>query len=98
MLEDARNELATQGFVVHAPLRSWVGKRLREHRERLEAGERAAVAVYGVPDVWPAATARPSLTRLRDALDAYAVLDIDLDDAVSPSLRAWLAHNTLSPG
>ena len=98
MLDDRRNELAAQGFVVHAPLRSWIAKRLCEHRERLEAGERAAVAVYGVPDVWPSAAAWPSLTRLRDALDAYAVLDIDLEDAVSPSLRAWLARNTLSPG
>ena len=97
VLDGARNELAAQGFVVHTPLRAWLAQRLREQRERLEAGERAAVAAYGVPDVWPAAVAGSPLIRLRDALDAYAVLEVDLEDAVSPSLRAWLARNTLSP-
>lgn len=96
-LEGVRDDLATQGFVVHAPLRDWVAKRLRERRERLQPGEQAAVAHYGAPDVWPMATAWPPLAALRDALDAYAVLGVTLDDAVSPALQAWLARNTLSP-
>lgn len=95
ILDEARYELASQGFVVHAPMRTWIVRRLREQRERLHSGEQAAVAQYGVPDAWPAAAAWPPLARLRDALDAYAALGIDLDDAMSPSLHAWLARNTL---
>lgn len=96
-LDMARGELATQGFVVHAPLRAWVIQRLQAQRERLEAGEQAALAQYGAPDAWPAAVAWRPLAALRDALDAYAVLGVALDDAVSPALHAWLARNTLAP-
>ncbi|WP_299342266.1 GIY-YIG nuclease family protein [uncultured Pseudoxanthomonas sp.] len=95
ILDEARYELASQGFVVHAPMRAWIARRLREQRERLHSGEQAAVAHFGAPDAWPAAAAWPPLARLRDALDAYAALGIDLDDAMSPSLHAWLARNTL---
>jgi hypothetical protein len=96
-LDAARDGLAQEGFVVHAPLRAWVAHRLREQRERLEAGEQAAVAHYGAPDAWPAAIAWPPLAALRDALDAYALLGLALDDAVSPALQDWLRRNTLAP-
>jgi predicted GIY-YIG superfamily endonuclease len=95
-LEGARDDLVQQGFVVHVSLRDWVVRRLREHRELLESGERAATARFGPIDAWPAAVSDPSLSRLRDALDAYRVLEVDLDDAVSPGLLAWLGRNSLS--
>ena len=97
MLDGAREELAEQGFVVHLPVRSWIAQRLRERRDRLDASEQAAVARYGAPDAWPSAAAWPPLAALRDAFDAYAVLGVPLDDAVSPALQAWLARNTLAP-
>lgn len=96
-LDEARETLGAQGFVVHAPLRAWAARRLHGQRERLEAGEQAAVARYGGVDAWPLATAWPPLAALRDALDAYAVLDVALDDAISPTLQHWLARNTLAP-
>jgi len=96
-LDGARDELAAKGFVLHAPLRHWITRRLREQRERLEAGERAASARYGAPDGWPAAASWAPLGALRDALDAYVVLGVALDDAISPALQAWLARNTLAP-
>jgi hypothetical protein len=34
---------------------------------------------------------------VRDALDAYLVLGVPLDDAVSPALQAWLARHSLAP-
>ena len=96
-LDAVRAALTAEGFVVHAPVRRWVACRLQEQRERLEAGEHAAVARYGAPDAWPAAAAWPPLAALRDALDAYAVLDVALDDTLSPALLGWLARNTLAP-
>lgn len=96
-LAAAREELVAQGFVVHAPLRAWVVLRLQSQRERLEAGEQAAVARYGAPDAWRPAATWPALAALRDALDAYAALGVALGDAVSPALQDWLARNTLAP-
>lgn len=97
VLEGVCEDLVLQGFVVHAPLRDWVAQRLREGRDGLDAGERAAIASYGMPDAWSSATAWPPLAALRDALDAYAVVGVSLDDAVSPALQAWLTRNTLAP-
>lgn len=96
-LEQARDDLVRQGFVVHGSLRDWVMRRLRAHREHLESGERAAVARFGPIDAWPAAASDPALSRVRDALDAYGALELELDDAVSPGLLAWLRRNSLSP-
>lgn len=96
-LQEARGELVAQGFVVHTPLRGWVARRLQAQRERLETGEQAAIARYGAPDVWLPAAISPPLAALRDALDAYAVVGVRLDDAVSPALQDWLARNTLAP-
>ena len=97
ILESARDALHAQGFVVHAPLRGWVSQRLLTQRERLDAGERAAIARYGPIDGWPAASLQPALVSMRDALDAYRVMSLTLEDAVSPGLLAWHARNSLSP-
>lgn len=96
-LADAREVLMAQGFVVHGPLRTWLVERLRERCERLQGGEQAAIAHYGAPDAWPAASAWPPLAALRDALDAYAVLGVTLDDVISPALQAWQRRNSLAP-
>lgn len=96
-LAGAADELAGQGFAVHAPLRDWVRQRLSARRESLESGERAAVARFGPVDAWPRAMPGTPLSALRDALDAYTALQVPLEDAISPALRAWLARSSLSP-
>ena len=96
-LRAARTALEDAGFALH-PLRGWVAERLAAQREHLGAGEQAAIARYGPVDGWPLARSGTPWAVLRDALDAYRVLDVPLDDAVSPALRAWHARNSLSPG
>lgn len=96
VLEQARDELALQGFHMHAPLRGWVETRLLAWREALDGIERAAVAQWGDVDAWPAASLHPSLGALRDALDAYPALLLPLDDAISVSLQNWLLRNSLA--
>ena len=96
-LSAARTALEDAGFAVH-PLRGWVAERLAAQREHLGAGEQAAIARYGPVDGWPLARSGTPWAVLRDALDAYRVLDVPLDDVVSPALRAWHARNSLSPG
>lgn len=96
-LRAAGTALEEAGFALH-PLRRWVAARLAAQREHLHAGEQAAIARYGPVDGWPFARSGTPWATLRDALDAYRVLDVPLDDAVSPALRAWHARNSLSPG
>jgi len=96
-LDEAREALVAQGFVVHARLRDWVRQRLRERREGLGSGELAAVARFGPADAWPRAGAGTPLAALRDALDAYRALGIALDGAITPALAGWHARNSLSP-
>ncbi|KAF1719213.1 hypothetical protein [Pseudoxanthomonas wuyuanensis] len=95
-LEAARAQFAAQGFVVHAPLSAWVRQRLAERRERLDAGEQAAVARFGPIDAWGWPAPGTPLAALRDALDAYAELDIALEGAISPALRDWHLRSGLS--
>ena len=96
-LHQARDELAAQGFQVHAPLSDWVREQLLPWRDQLDGLERGLIAQLGAVETWPAAWAHPLLTRLRDALDACVVLLLPLDDAVSHALRLWLKRNSLSP-
>lgn len=96
-LVDAREQLAAQGFQVHAPLSTWVADQLLPWRDQLDGLERRLVAQLGAVENWPAAWAHPVLVALRDALDACAVMRLSLDGAVSLALQAWHRRNSLSP-
>ncbi|WP_303746448.1 GIY-YIG nuclease family protein [Stenotrophomonas pigmentata] len=96
-LVDAREQLAAEGFRVHAPLSTWVADQLLPWRDQLDGLERRLVAQLGAVENWPAAWAHPLLVALRDALDACAVMRLSLDGAVSPALQAWHRRNSLSP-
>ncbi|WP_313319098.1 GIY-YIG nuclease family protein [Stenotrophomonas sp.] len=96
-LQQARDELAAQGFPVHMRLSAWVREQLQPWRDQLDGVERNLVAQLGAVETWPAARVHPTLSSLRDALDACNVLQLPLDDAVSPALQAWLRRNSLSP-
>ncbi|MGE8224504.1 MAG: GIY-YIG nuclease family protein [Stenotrophomonas sp.] len=97
LLVDAREQLAAQGFQVHAPLSTWVADQLLPWRDQLDGLERRLVAQLGAVENWPAASIHPVLAALRDALGACAVLQLSLDGAVSPTLQAWHRRNSLSP-
>lgn len=96
-LQQARDELAAQGFPVHMRLSAWVREQLLPWRDQLDGVERNLVAQLGAVETWPAAWMHPTLSSVRDALDACNVLQLPLDDAVSPALQAWLRRNSLSP-
>ncbi|MGE8279514.1 MAG: hypothetical protein ACN6O2_03685 [Stenotrophomonas sp.] len=95
-LAGVRDELQMLGFPVHASLHEWVGDRLLKQREMVASGEQAAITRFGTPQQWPAAPTHPGLLQLRDALDAYAVMQVPVADLLSPPLRAWWARNSLS--
>ncbi|WP_454832384.1 GIY-YIG nuclease family protein [Pseudoxanthomonas wuyuanensis] len=95
-LEAARAQFAAQGFVVHSPLAAWVRQRLAGRIDLLDMGEQAAIARFGPIDAWQQQPLGTPLAALRDALDAYAELEIALDGAISPALRAWHARCGMS--
>lgn len=92
----ARDELAGQGFQVHAPLTEWVRARLLAWSENLDALEQAIVARFGPVEAWPSASMHPSLAALRDVLDGYRTLALPLDAVISAALGQWLSRNSLS--
>ncbi|SBV37546.1 conserved hypothetical protein [uncultured Stenotrophomonas sp.] len=92
-----REARVAQGFVAHAPLRDWVRTRLQARQERWSHEVQALVGHFGPPEEWPAAAGCVPLARLRDLLDAHAVLDVALADAVPAELRTWHRRNSSVP-
>lgn len=87
----ARRVCAEQGFVLHEPLSSWLRERFRDWSEllfdwSLRMLEMIEYEHFNTPpggDGWRTAKA------LREALDAYVALRMDLQPLVPPSVLAW---------
>lgn len=95
LLEQAREEFAAQGYVVHQPLEHWLRSRLEERRSNLYTwAERMLSAADSEPgDALPAGAEPPLPHRmLRDALDGYVALGIPLEDALPPTVFDWYAR------
>lgn len=95
LLEQAREEFAAQGYVVHQPLEHWLRGRLKERRSNLYTwAERMLSAADSEPgDAQPAGAEPPLPHRmLRDALDGYVALGIPLEDALPPTVFDWYAR------
>jgi hypothetical protein len=95
LLEQAREEFAAQGYLVHQPLEHWLRTRLEARRGDLYTWtERMLSAADGEPgDARPAGAEPPLPHRLlRDALDGYVALGLSLEDTLPPAVADWYAR------
>ena len=85
-LAQAVASLAAHGYRVHAPARTWLRDRLMRDRELLYSWSEAMLTIDELEGrTGPTAAQRT----VRDALDAFAALDIDVADSLPPSVLAW---------
>jgi hypothetical protein len=97
-LATTAHALAAGGYAMHAPLRPWLRERLVERSDRLFSwalamlppAEREALTVpCGI------ATGEPSRV-VRDVIDGYHALGVDLEPLLAPEVMAWYCHRRVS--
>lgn len=86
LLDDAVDTLRARGHTVHAPLRTWMGPALLERVDGLYAWSLPRLSVDELDGI---AGATPAQQQVRDALDAYAALDVDLQPHLPPEVWGW---------
>ena len=85
-LADAVAGLRRRGHAVHGPLQPWLRAALSERSDQLYAWAQAQLS----PDELDSATAGTPRQRLvRDALDAYTALAIDVEPLLPPEVQRW---------
>lgn len=85
-LEQAVHSLGKRGHAVHAPLRTWLRPALLARGDRLYSWARAQLS----PDELDGcAGPTPTQAIVRDTLDAYAALDIELETLLPPEVIRW---------
>ncbi|NUS38877.1 MAG: GIY-YIG nuclease family protein [Lysobacter sp.] len=85
-LDEAMQALAAQGHVVHAPLRPWLRAALQARCALLYAWTQA---MLDADDLAARDAASPRRQAVRDALDAFAALEIDLAPLLPDAVLAW---------
>ena len=86
LLDASRARLVEDGHVVHAPARDWFRQALLARADRLHdwcAAMLDADALDAPVDATPVSRA------VRDALDAYAALDLDVSGRIPPAVARW---------
>lgn len=92
-LQQAVRLLEQRGHVVHAPLRRWLQTALLARSDRLYAWTQAQLSASELDTPAGRALAQGML---RDTLDAYAALQIDLEPLLPPEVNRW--YRGLGPG
>jgi len=82
-LDVIADELIEAGFLAHRPLRPWVRQRLLERADRLYSWTR----LLSADDLENAASPAPRL--VRNVLDAYGALSIELAPWLPSDILAW---------
>ena len=86
-LDAERSRLEAQGHLMHAPARAWLRQALLARADRLHDWSEAmldADALEARPDATPVARA------VRDVLEAYPALGIDITEWIPPAVARWL--------
>jgi hypothetical protein len=92
-LEQAIRLLEQRGHAVHAPLRIWLRSALLTRSDRLYAWTQAQLS----PDELDgSAGPTPTQRIVRDTLDAYAALSIELEPLLAPEVIRWYHGRTLA--
>jgi hypothetical protein len=81
--------LAAGGYRVHAPLRPWLRQQLLERSDRLFAWTLASLSADDFDATVIGATPTAVARQVRDALDGFNALGIDLEPWLSPEVMAW---------
>ena len=77
--------LAAGGYILHAPIRPWLRKRLMERSDRLFSWTYAALG----PDQVESPELTPAQKLVRDRLDAFVALGLDIEPLLPPGIYAW---------
>jgi len=85
-LEQAVRGLQERGHIVHAPLRDWLRSALRARSDPLFAW---TLAQLSPDELEGLAGPTPAQRMVRDTLDAYAALDIELEPLLPPEVHCW---------
>ena len=89
-LADAALELRDAGHVVHAPLRTWARHALEQRADLLYSWTTAMLDVDALSA--PSWTPPPAQRTVRDALDAYDALGVELAPWLPPAVLDWHAR------
>jgi hypothetical protein len=85
-LTEAADALRTEGHTVHAPLRPWLRDALSKRAELLYSWTSATL---GIDDLEAGSATTPAQRAVRDALDAFVALDIDIAPSLPEAVLRW---------
>jgi hypothetical protein len=85
-LEQAAGTLQLRGHVVHAPARAWLRDALRARSDQLYDWAQAQLSA---DELGGLVAATPMQRLVRDALDGYVALSIDLEPLLPPAVHRW---------
>jgi hypothetical protein len=92
-LAQAGRELAARGHVLHVPARPWLRRALLARGDLLFSWTQA---MLGSDELESAVAATPLARTVRDVLDAYAALDIELEPRLPEAVLRW--HRQVAAG
>jgi hypothetical protein len=85
-LEQAAGTLQLRGHVVHAPARAWLRDALRARSDQLYDWAQAQLSA---DELGGLVATTPTQRLVRDALDGYVALSIDLEPLLPPAVHRW---------
>ena len=85
-LQRAISTLRDRGHVIHAPLRAWLRPALAARSDQLYAW---TIAQLSVDELDGLAGPTPTQQLVRDTLDAYVALGIELEPLLPPEVQRW---------
>ncbi len=91
VLEQATQALAAGGYILHCPLRPWISQIMQSRRDILFSWSSAMLSPDEMETPNAGFDGRPTLAQrtVRNALDAYVALDIDLEPVLPPKVLDW---------
>lgn len=90
-LSHAIGLLRKRGHVVHAPLRIWLRPALLARSDRLYSW---TLAQLSLEELSAGVGSTPTRAIVRDTLDAYAALGIELESLLSPEVNRWYCQRS----
>ena len=90
-LRQATQALAAGGYIVHSPLRPWIGQMLRSRSDMLFSWSSVMLTPeeLEIPNAGVDGRPTDAQRRVRDALDACVALDIDLEPLLPVNVLDW---------
>ncbi len=91
VLEQATQALEAGGYIAHRPVRAWISQLLRSRSDTLFSWSSAMLSPDELETPNAGFDGRPTLAQrtVRNALDAYIALDIDLEPMLPPKVLDW---------